>query len=298
MMTWRLWRALQNPLFSHPFYWQIARRPLLDSKRLQRGLVVGVLAAVIGVVFCRFQIFPLMFGVLSYGMLLMPLVFVAVLMSANWYGIRWAVDISRIISRERERGLYDLVSLSPGGALAASWAVCSRCLHANRSLSKLRSQLLLALVVVSPVPMSVWFTIVVSPNELPEKIVASVSLLALLAAFYLDYVQSAVVSSLVGMLSATQTRHRFDALSWALMGFLLIQAATYVIVLLGIGVILPTLYALLKVEGWGADLSFPIGALLLLYGVREGIITWLWRAMMERLNTDLTELDGMMAEMV
>jgi hypothetical protein len=105
------------------------------------------------------------------------------------------------------------------------------------------------------------------------------------AIFYLDHVQSILLGSLLGMLAAHFAPHKFDQRLWALAGFLAIQIASYALLIGGGLAILPALYADFSYR----EIGIPLTSALIFYGLREYILRWLYKLLIER--TGGTALD-------
>jgi len=289
MRTWRLWRTLQNPLTHHPLYWRPAFHSFSFAFIPTWLLVSAVLVLVAGVVG-----FPNLFRPLAPLCVFTPvLMIIGTVFSANSRGILWTLGISSVISHQRTWGASELIYVSPIGALGTVWVLASRCLHYKDRFDGLRTiilSLMLAASVIFACPLVTFFVLLFRYNPLQALSLLSVTSV-LLPIYYVDYVQTTLVSCLTGMLAATQTRSRIEARIWALGLFLLCQLATYSLSFLLIFNLLPRLYNLLDFAHGVADVSLPPLALLIFYLLREGIITMLWRLLTIRLNTDLSELD-------
>jgi hypothetical protein len=114
--------------------------------------------------------------------------------------------------------------------------------------------------------------------------------LVLIAAFYIDDIQSIVLGSLAGMLTPLYARNRVDARLWTMGLYLLVQVMTYVSVLLIGFVFIPTLSARIAITGIHSDIALPLLGFAVFYGVREFGIALLWNHLARRLNADPSEL--------
>jgi hypothetical protein len=117
-----------------------------------------------------------------------------------------------------------------------------------------------------------------------------IEIITLAAASYSDHVQSVVLGSLVGMLAPVCNRTRVDAHVWPVLLFLALQTVTALVPLLTSLVIVPAVYQALHLTGWYTAVSPPLIGLVMLYLLREGVITVLWRVLVYQLNADLTDL--------
>jgi hypothetical protein len=114
---------------------------------------------------------------------------------------------------------------------------------------------------------------------------------ALVAAFYLDHVQSAVVGGLVGMLAPRYVQNRFDVRAWGLFSYLLLQVLAYLLTWFIGFQIIPLLYQNFHLSGFYAELTVPIVRVAVFYTIREGIIAGLWHMLTGQLNAMPSDLD-------
>src|SRR5262245_41194048 len=126
MMTWKIWRALHNPPALHPVF---QRTVLLPPPTLNRRSI-GWASLVVNLVLALGQYSP------TILLLLMPFILI---FTGITYGIDCAVRVGSAIAKEHENSTFNLLSLSPGGALGASWAMCTSTLYRNRDFSRLHT---------------------------------------------------------------------------------------------------------------------------------------------------------------
>jgi hypothetical protein len=122
-------------------------------------------------------------------------------------------------------------------------------------------------------------------------LVNMVNLITVLIAVYVEYLQSTVLGSVVGMFVPTFTENRLDTSLYTFGGFLFLQVTTYFLAYLIGFVILPSLYERLYIIGDYVEISLSILRLTIFFLIREGIITALWRVIVQRLNASSSELD-------
>lgn len=267
MLTWKLWRALRQPPHQHPLYQHTLSRPA--------SAMSGYLGCVV---------------ILIAPMLLLP----ALVFLSGVYGLRWAMQIAGAIAREHESGRFDLVALSPSGAFGSSRAIMSACLYRNESLAQIQSGGAWVLRLAFALTLMLSFTSLSEPiltvDYAPNvnEIVTLVYLASMVAAIYIDHVQSVVVAQLVGMWIPTLVRRRLDASMGALLIYLLLQVSTYVLTaLISFGLLPMVLGAL----------PMPINTILLallrlaaFFAIREILIQVLWRAVVRQTNAAPSEL--------
>ncbi len=297
IVTWKLWRALQRPPLRHPLYRRALILKPVEGLRFDEAVTLRFLwRLVLPLLFMSiFALTPIILPLVVVTPLLLPLI-------VNWCGIQWAIKTGGTIASENEQGTYDLVALTPPGAFGASWTICSACIHRGSSFADLHTfvrVLVKFLFVMTGIGFVIAMLIAIGrPLGDFERATFSqttfVTLLhaaALIGAFYLDHVQSAVVGGLVGMLAPIYVQNRFDARAWGLFGFLFLQISAYLLTwFLGFQVI-PALYEGLNLNGFYAEVSVPILRVAVFYFIREGIIAGLWQVLMGRLNAMPSDLD-------
>lgn len=289
MMTWRLWRALQSPPYRNPLFQRAIRpRPQVYQVYLDRILVIGFVAMLGGICFFSSIVLPLVF-IASVGLIVFPLL--GVLFSGTVLGTLWAHEISSIISGEHERGTYNLLCLCPSGALGVNWAICTGCLYRHRALERINS--------TQRVIFAFLITVSVNVRESQFELALIVLYIAALTvAFHIDYVQSVVLSGLIGLYTASIVANRTDARLWTVGLFLFLQLAVYVLSWILGFVLVPGLYVVLHFEGTYADISLLAFRLVIFYAIREGVITGLWYLLLGRLNIQLPEMDLLLRRVI
>lgn len=272
MLTWKLWRALTTNPTIHPIYQRIVDAPLQPPPwYLSCAIVIGA------------------------PFLLLP----AILFLSATYSLRWAVAISSTIARERESGMFDLVALTPPGAMGVCRAICTAALNRNEALQQIQTpiawiiRLGFTLLVLASLGFLVESLVPAEARGNMQTIIPLVYLGTLIAALYIDHVQSVVLGCLIGMLAPEYTSGRVDASAGAFMVFLLVTVMTYLITILGGFVAAPLLLRDLGVTPVAGALILPFLRVGLFYLIREGIIALVWRALVEKLNIGASELEAM-----
>lgn len=292
MMTWKLWRALQYPPVNHPLYRRtITQRPA-EGLRLEEGITLRLLWRIaLPLVFMTiFALTPIIVPLVVVTPVLLPVI-------VNWCGIQWAVKAGSTIARENELGTYDVIAMIPCGAFGASWTIGSACVHRGSSFADLHTFVgVLVRFLLVMLGIALMIAIVIGINGRTQTagatFIALISVAALVAAFYLDYVQSALVGWLAGMLVPTYVRNPIDARLWGFVCFLLLQVTAYLVTWLIGFVVIPALYQSLSFGGLYADLSVRVLRVPVFYLVREGIIGVLWYALVQRLNAIPSDVDA------
>ncbi len=292
MTTWRLWRALTHPPFTHPLFWRtvLTKEPEVAPRRWSGGQVA---LAVLMLFICSSAFFPRQITALAVAFFaIVPFVLLTFTFNGLIYGLVWGVRISSTIARASESTIFDVLSLSPPGALGAAWAMGTGCLYRNREFGDLNfpETWTIRLFIIIFVSMAMGtFSGARRANELALPVM--VYALVLIATFYLDDIQSIVLGSLMGMLTPFYARNRLDARLWTMGLYLLIQVATYLSAIIAGFVLLPALYEQIGVDSILGEITFPVLGFVVFCGVRELAISILWRNLIERLNADSSELN-------
>lgn len=218
------------------------------------------------------------------------------LFNSTFYVTVWAVSISMTLTRVREQGIYEQLSVLPRGALGANWALCISNLHHNDTLHLLNVLRKITLVLL----LCVFFLLLMAavlataPRQISFDLVQFLRLLldmmTLTAASYFDHVQSILMGSLIGMLVPLVVRTPVDARIWPALIFLTLQMMTVLVMLLVALVIIPAVHQAVSSPDWFVQLSPPVLNLLVFYLLRESIILILWRVLVYRLNAEASEL--------
>jgi hypothetical protein len=294
MLTWKLWRALHTPPLKHPVFELItaaspARARSYISFIAPVGLsILGILFA-IGILKLPQTILPLMFNPV-FGLIIGILLF-----TGTVYGLVWAANISQIIARIRSDGKYDLLCLSPSGKLRISWAICTGYLYRNQLFTRIhgqRTRIVQGLLTIPGALILPLFIGIAASRYTYVLLLLStvVHIVTLALAFYIDYIQSAVMGSLIGMNVPNYTRSELDARLLAAGGFLAFQVSTYLIAwVIGFGV-LSDIYVNLNIVGF-AELSLPFARLFVFYLSREAMIFALWYLLTWQLQAPINEVD-------
>jgi hypothetical protein len=276
-MTWRLWRAFNNPPASHPIFKRITDETYEDEielvSLLQRILIQG-----------QIWLWPLLFMLNMRALLLM-------VFSGTLYGAVWSIRISGTIADEHKKGRYDLLCLSPTGAVGAVWAICTGCLHQDKAFEQINSReawsirLLLFIPVVISVPFLIRqiFSVALTTTF--------IGIVAVMIVFYLDHVQSILFGSLFGVMASYYAPNPLDQRLWALAGFLAVQITSYLVPAVLIFLIFPMTYRLMN--GWFVELGVPLITVFSFYLPREIIMSQLWRLLVKHLSGTSAELDSL-----
>ncbi|MBA3872800.1 MAG: hypothetical protein H0X30_27010 [Anaerolineae bacterium] len=260
---------MKKPLTGHPLYQRIIAQPPY------------IMPWYMGCVLILFSPFLLLPGI--------------VFLSAV-YGLRWAVQIASGLADEREAGMYDLLVITPPGALGIGRLVMSACLHRNESLEQTEA--------IGTWMMRGFFTVVlmliaasVSPSIIPPDaalfggVIVGVYFLTMGLAMYIDHVQSIVLAAEIGILIPTYATRRLDASAAAFIIYLVIQVVTFMLTLLIGFAIAPKVLELFQVSGVVSAFVLPVIRLLVFAGSREVIIHYVWRVLVRETDTTSSEVE-------
>lgn len=302
MITWRLWRAFKNPPTANPVFKRTISPSYDDLTQwpplLQDLLIQG-----------QIWFWSLLFAIDMRALFLM-------VFSGTLYGAIWSISISSRIAAERDMGTYDLLCLAPLGTIGTIWAICTGCLHRHQAFSHVNSQEAWTVRIILFIPLIISAHIVF---RRATSTLTIVWIIALIAVYYLDHVQSIIMGSLFGSLAPHYAPTRLDNRIWAFGGFISVQIVSYLLLTLSIMLLLifsqqlgimewsfnlPTSWEapLNKMphplSRWHGDLLVPIISVMIFYAFREYILYRLWYALMSRLNAAPTEFDLMVGQAV
>lgn len=270
MVTFRLWQRLRHPPAQHPMFVRVTE---LGGD-------------------------PLPWYIAFAMVLLAPIFFpIAIMLMSDLYSLIWAVNTSGAIAQEQERGTFDLLCMLPLGAFGTSWVFYTGYIHRHEMLHRLSGmgvwifRIAFILLVIDLLSGSSKAFSIYQADNLPQLVYNVTLIAAVIAAVVLDHVQAIVISSLAAMLVPTYVKARFEVQFRTLLMVLLILVTT-VMLAVGIGLgIYPPLGHVLGMPDQLVDTSALIVSLLAFGLVREGVITLLWRVMIERLNMDSADFD-------
>jgi len=283
MYTWRLFRALRTPPINNPLYLQM--QGTVKSSWLDRlwNVFMGLLILLLFVK-------PPLFIII---LLMIPIVYP--LVSSTCYGVLFSLRTSSMIFTRRQQGSYDLIRLTPGGAWQAFWGVCAGSVHRNGDLDRLTHYLRRIITVLLTMGLFTMIASLILPTEdlKIEFLSMAIVLFTVIGLMMLEFSQSSVLSTLIGMTFAIYGRTTVDARIGSLVGFLTIQLTTYMTAgVLALSFLYPRLM--------GADIS-PIlmvlvgcaSVLVYVAALREAMMVVLWRLISRGLNAagdDMNEL--------
>lgn len=271
MITWKIWQQLKNPVSRHPLVWRVIKeRTRVTYPPLGPGLQL-----LCGIGLCVSMLSPI-------GLIFSALLFLLVTNSTG-YTVFWTAGTSGRIARLQTNDQYDLMCTAPGGKLGLHWAVCTGVLQRDNRLDKIHTVIrVLLLIALGIVLLTLFSSFSAGRQDWSRSALALLNTLGLLAAVYMDHIQSVVCGSIVGMLVPLYIRRPIDARIAAVALYVLVQAFGYILAILaaidGVNIVFA-----------GSDHAVLITAarLLVFVGIREAIIAGLWRWLLSRSETTL-----------
>lgn len=292
MLTWRLWGILRTPPIAHPLFQYTVETLAQETRYLiwfsPFSFISLLLYILLGAWFVPLIALPLLFSPLP-GFLVMVWVF-----TGTFYGIVWLLMISRTLVRNIGYGVYDLISLSPSGALSAVIAVTTGCLYRSRAFRLINAQRsrILHLMLIMPVLSLVLMTLAMMGSNrefIQMAFVIITTSIAGAAVFRVDHMQSIVLGILIGMTLPMFRKRGFNtAVGVGL--FLTVQLISYSILLLLMFVALPYWLRIVGLDGWYTDTLVLLLSVSVFYCLREGIIRLFWMALLRELDADKADL--------
>ncbi len=297
MLSWKLWRALNHPPALHPLFWRTLQRHqpsgpptnLTSLDRMALAYLAGVAILFILTIIVdhsgTLTVLSIALGCLAIPTIVPVLILLRnTLLSGFYYGLLWADQMSRYLIRERQNNTYDLLSLLPPGALAPSWAICTGCLYQNRRFNRLIETHILTLrfIALGHIIINLF---VVQSHLWPQQVLL---LILVLSALHTDFMHSLVISILISLLATRYGTDVIDARLWTVGGYLCIQVGTYTLALLAALAVFP----LPLPYEWEDTISRTVLGVLVMVGLREAIISVIWRWLLHEANTAPSDIES------
>jgi hypothetical protein len=298
----QVWNALKRPPIHHPLFRRVSqKRPTAPPKGMSfaRRIALSMLFALGAYIGLRY-FSELIFIVLFFIPIAMAGVYMA--LHGTLAGLYWAIRVSSAIARERERGIFELLSTSPYGPFSASWAICTGCQYYDQTFNGLGAQrvwfsriFFLTLLLISGLLSLPEAHGIGVPNNtsanFAESLLHVIELVSVLAlAFHIDDIHSTVIGSLVGVIVPLFARNRLDARVGAFVGFLVLQITAYIFVWLIGFMLIPDLNANLALSATVTTIALPLEQLIVFFAVREVIARVLWSVNYLLLDGDVSDL--------
>lgn len=278
-MVWRLWRALQDTPEMHPIFQRVhTLRGRADARIIWLGVTVVIITTAL--------LAPSLFFL---NMLLLPLLYAVFNVTLNT--LIWAMNICQTIIQERLRGTYDLLCLTPDGALTVNWIICTDTVNHRDVLrrSHADSALLLQVIGVFPVMASLAALLTPNLNARDNTVAATVTITGVIAFLLIDHLYSVISGVLIALLVANRTTSPVDARLWTFILYVSLQVGTVLLLLTG------TLAASTLTSGLPSDLllvrlTVPLLIMLALIVAREVLVRVLFRQVVDTLNGESAQV--------
>lgn len=195
-------------------------------------------------------------------------------------GIKLAANVSATIARDQAQGIHHLLGVSPNGEMGVSWMICTVYRDGRPPDFFLTRDEIFLLVFFCSIS-----TLAFGLAGFAIFFIGAV----VVAASYIDFAQSMVLGSLVGIWAA-HAGSRMDARLQAVAAYSTLQALVYLpVLLLGVTLFASTLGnstpdTVLKIT------AIILALVCLLYALRESMIVIVWRIISRVLNADFTEI--------
>lgn len=293
MLSLHIWRALTRPPSHSPLLRRM-RAEKLELPSLRSLPLAGCLRSL------ALTIIPILILLIGSPVLVL-LIYMSLLstpillpLAHTLYGVTAATSISGMIAREYDLRTYDVISVSPPGALGVHWAYCMVWISQHRYYRDIIGFLLVLgiLAALFGLTTRTFFTAV--PEFGAVWVVQSLALIAFLC---VDFVQSFATTALVGILIPVHVQQAGNARLLAFGSALSLHLAAYLLALIVATQFLP----LLAVVTGGSQIVSAISPVLLVLtfaAFREFIVHLLWRAVEQNLNASPMELDQIVGKRV
>ena len=290
MISWELWRALQQPPRTHFLYKQI-HRPKLMNHSFADLAVVGIVAlGVVVIIISKALATAVSFMVLLVVPLMALRFSVLFGLTGMANGLRWAVASGQALTRFRRSGFYELLCLTPPGALGVNWAISTGVFYNLLQRARVQTGDLWALRMYLILPLTYFLTAQISESFLvmhPLNILLIMlfNFVLVVVWFRLEDAQSTTLGGLIGMLVPTYTRRSWEVRIGATGLYSFIQLSIYTLGIVCMVSIFPQVFRLLAVHGWLINFSNAALALTVIAVLREIINQLLWRNLVWRLDS-------------
>lgn len=287
LITRELWHGLHHALPRHPLLWYPLRSedarlepPSFWIEFVPTGLLM--IAVLISIVLW-----------IAYG--ISPLTLV--LLMNTYAGVVVTRGVTVSMQRARERGLLELMGVTPSGQMGAVWALMTRYLRRDQTLSGIHQAAawLHATWMFALVPYGALTIVLLCSNtptnqtgfgELFSQPLSLVNGIIVFGVMVMDYLASLVSGALAGMILPGLGSLRAESTYLAPMAYIGLQAVNYAALLM----LHVVINAALSVPGWLNGWTSSIAFILAFVAVREGILYLLCSVLARQMNTSINEV--------
>ncbi|MGJ3240389.1 MAG: hypothetical protein ACFE0Q_16900 [Anaerolineae bacterium] len=286
-LTWHLWSAVRYPRRQHPIFRYGFRQRFAGTRsggdwrgvQIGIGLFVGLFAV----------IFPVQALVIGLGVAI-SLPVLMLIGNGTVLGLIWMLAISQAIATAQAKQQFDLMQLSPAGALGVAWMLATGIVHRDgwhRQSYRVVLRVLRAVLILLGIACVVMLMLIASTPSAglraeQARFIGDILQLCLLAlALWLDHVQSILIALLLGILAPTFLKDALPRRTLLVLIFVVTQILTYLLVLV--------IYQLARVIAlsllgmlWFTPLLLMIIGVFSLFALRETIMSILWQVMVIR----------------
>jgi hypothetical protein len=298
VLSWQLWRLLAHPPSKHPVFKRWVGENS-GSRRFTR--VVESLAPITlgsGLLICsamwflpRLVLLPQLF--MLWGMT--PLLFV--ILNSTLFSALWAASIGKTIADAYVSKRYELLRLTPTGALKTHWAIATACLHRSEMFKLVhfqRNAVIYQILLPAAFVLLLGY-IVTQPGQITLHTELFVIYGAGILVFLADFIYSALIGALAGMIMPVLTRNSLNSGVWSLAFFLGCQLISYGLIILIDLFLLPMLFDALGLNGFIGNISIALMRLAVFFIVRESVVAGLWRIIGKILEADAVDVQGLLS---
>lgn len=287
LITRELWHGLHHAMPRHPLLWYPLRSqdtrfeaPSFWIEFVPTGLLM--IAVVVSLVLW-----------IAYG--ISPLTLVLLLDTYAGVVVTRGVTIS--MQRARERGLLELMGVTPSGQMGAVWALMTRYLRRDQTLSGIHQAAawLHASWMFALVPYGALMLVILcgstptnqaSFGEFFSQPLSLLNGVIVLGVMVLDYLGALVSGALIGMIVPGIAGLRTEATYLAPLAYIGLQAINYAALLM-LHVIINSLLSVPGwLNGWSSSIVFMISFVI----VREGILWALCLTLARQMNTSVRDV--------
>ncbi len=285
MLTWKLWRALSHPPFDNPLFNHFA--PINDNRPSVRGLFIAYLFMFSAMGFCWSLVYTW----------IVPLILPFAFMINFAYGIYHAQETAAYITQEKTAKRYDLLSILPYGSIGTCWLFCMKQLYKRGRYHIVQFMVrLVTAIFLSSLIIFLFVSLFLLNTKSAELSIAAFSAntqvtyftitgIIVSIGFYLDHVQTVIISSMVGVfIAASSPSNQMEARIRAIGVYLSLQVLTYIVTFLAISQFIP-LHFISEPTGSTVIVIIGIGGIAAFFIMRE-MLMWFLRAFINnRLNS-------------
>ena len=287
LITRELWHGLHNALPRHPLLWYPLRSqdtqleaPTFWIEFVPTALLM--IAVVISIILW-----------VAYG--ISPLTLV--LLMDTYAGVMVTRGVTISMQRARDRGLLELMGVTPSGQMGAVWALMTRYLRRDQTLAGIHQAAawLHATWMFALVPFGALVLVMLCSNiptnqsDFGAIFNQPLSLLngfIVFVVMVMDYLGALVAGALVGMIVPSISSLRNESTYLAPLAYIGLQAVNYASLLM-LHVILNSV---LSVPGWLNGWSSSVAFIISFVIVREGILWGLCIVLARQMNTSVRDV--------